>query len=172
MTATYKDLEPLGYPKYRIGDDGSIWSIHSGEWKELKQRHYISQRSSKPYCTVIITNAAGKKCCKMVHTLVLEAFVGPCPEGMECCHANDIGTDNNLTNLRWDTHKSNIEDAKRNNKIVHGESHPNSRLSEDDVNKIRMMIANGRWTTAEIAKVFLVSPMTIKHIASGRNWNG
>lgn len=166
----YKDLEPLGFPKYRVGDDGSLWSNHSGEWKELKQRHYIAKRNSKPYCTIILTDAEGKKCCRMVHHLVLEAFVGPCPPGMECCHENDIGTDNRLTNLRWDTHKSNIDDAKRNNKIVKGESHPNSRLSEEDVKKIRLMIDSGRWKISEIADIFLVSTMTIKHIANNKNW--
>src|ERR1700722_12370957 len=34
-----------------------------------------------------------------VHTLVLEAFVGPRPEGMECRHGNGDHTDNRLGNL-------------------------------------------------------------------------
>ncbi|XTP37104.1 NUMOD4 motif-containing HNH endonuclease [Mycobacterium sp. TJFP1] len=48
-----------------------------------------------------------------VHHLVLEAFVGPRPEGMECCHANDIPDDNRLENLRWDTPRANVEDRVR-----------------------------------------------------------
>lgn len=43
-----------------------------------------------------------------VHRLVLESFVGPCPPGMEACHANGNGFDNRLENLRWDTHENNM----------------------------------------------------------------
>ena len=48
---------------------------------------------------------------KLVHQLVLEAFVGPAPEGMECCHLNDDGFDNRLSNLRWDTRTANHIDC-------------------------------------------------------------
>lgn len=46
--------------------------------------------------------------------LVLLAFVGPCPPALECCHENDIPTDNRLVNLRWGTPSSNIGDQVRN----------------------------------------------------------
>lgn len=51
---------------------------------------------------------------RQVHSLVLEAFVGPCPAGMEACHWNDNPTDNRLSNLRWDTRSANILDCVRN----------------------------------------------------------
>lgn len=46
----------------------------------------------------------------LVHKLVLEAFVGPRPPGMEACHNNGDGCDNRLSNLRWDTHRANMAD--------------------------------------------------------------
>lgn len=49
-----------------------------------------------------------------VHTLVLEAFVGPRPDGMVCCHRNGVSTDNRLENLRWDTISANALDDVRN----------------------------------------------------------
>ena len=49
-----------------------------------------------------------------VHRLVLEAFVGPCPDGMEACHYNDIADDNRLSNLRWGTRSDNFYDRVRN----------------------------------------------------------
>jgi len=55
-----------------------------------------------------------------VHTLVLEAFVGARPTGMECCHNDGNGDNNALQNLRWDTHSSNEYDRAR-----HG-THTNS----------------------------------------------
>ena len=53
-----------------------------------------------------------------IHRLVLEAFVGPCPEGMECCHNDGNPANNRVENLRWDTHSSNILD-----KQGHGTDH-------------------------------------------------
>lgn len=49
----------------------------------------------------------------LVHRLVLEAFIGPCPSNMEACHANSDRTDNRLENLRWDTCSENQYDKGR-----------------------------------------------------------
>lgn len=49
-----------------------------------------------------------------VHRLVLMAFVGPCPDGMEALHANDVHADNRLENLRWGTRSENLHDMVRN----------------------------------------------------------
>ena len=51
---------------------------------------------------------------KYIHRLVLEAFVGPCPNGAEGCHWDDNPLNNNLENLRWDTRSANRQDAVRN----------------------------------------------------------
>lgn len=47
-----------------------------------------------------------------VHKLVLTAFVGPCPEGMECRHLNGIKTDCRLKNLEWGTQEENVQDNR------------------------------------------------------------
>lgn len=49
----------------------------------------------------------------LVHQLVLTAFVGPCPPGLECCHGDGDPTNNRLGNLRWDTRPSNMADRRR-----------------------------------------------------------
>ena len=49
-----------------------------------------------------------------VHRLVLEAYVGPCPKGLEGCHFDDNKTNNHLSNLEWDTPSTNAFDAVRN----------------------------------------------------------
>lgn len=53
-----------------------------------------------------------------VHRMVAEAFIGPPPDGTECCHGNGDGFDNRVENLRWDTHQSNVRDS-----LMHG-THP------------------------------------------------
>lgn len=55
---------------------------------------------------------------RYLHRLVLEAFVGPSPEGMEACHENGVRGDNRPENLRWDTRTENVKDA-----IKHGTHH-------------------------------------------------
>src|SRR6266545_5415488 len=54
---------------------------------------------------------------KYVHRLVLEAFVGPCPDGMEASHENGICRDNRLSNLMWRTHGAN-NDLRRSHGTV------------------------------------------------------
>lgn len=53
-----------------------------------------------------------------VSVLVLEAFVGPRPEGMFCCHNNGDCTDDRVDNLRWATPSENVLDM-----IHHGSHH-------------------------------------------------
>ena len=48
-----------------------------------------------------------------VHRLMMAAFVGPCPEGMEVCHNNGVASDNRLENLRYGTRSDNVQDTLR-----------------------------------------------------------
>lgn len=48
-----------------------------------------------------------------VHRIVLEAFVGACPPGMECLHGDDNPAHNMLSNLRWGTRSENLLDRYR-----------------------------------------------------------
>jgi hypothetical protein len=48
-----------------------------------------------------------------VHQVVLRAFVGPAPDGLEVCHNNGDPTDNRLENLRYDTRSANHLDKQR-----------------------------------------------------------
>lgn len=85
--------------------------IHKG--KILKQARH-------PAGYMYITLSGGGKLLSnaKVHHLVLEAFIGPRPPGMECCHANDMPADNQLENLRWDTPAANIADRVANGKNI------------------------------------------------------
>jgi hypothetical protein len=50
---------------------------------------------------------------RLVAHLVLEAFTGPRPAGLEACHNDDDPANDRASNLRWDTHPSNCEDRTR-----------------------------------------------------------
>lgn len=101
--------------QYRIGSDGSVWTSINKErkWVERKQ-----QRSTRGYMHVKVPlGEAGSSRMVSTHRLVLEAFVGPCPQGCVCAHRNGKKTDNRLSNLRWATPAENEAD-----KIMHGTS--------------------------------------------------
>ncbi len=51
----------------------------------------------------------------LLHRIVLEAFVGPCPEGLECRHLDRDKHNNRLTNICWGTPQENAAD-----RILHG----------------------------------------------------
>jgi len=48
-----------------------------------------------------------------VHRLVLTAFVGPCPLGMEALHRDGDPANGSLANLHWGTHAENVSDIIR-----------------------------------------------------------
>lgn len=57
------------------------------------------------------------------YRLVLEAFVGPCPVGMEALHWDDDVNNNTLGNLRWGTRTDNMRDMSRNDRGNAGVTH-------------------------------------------------
>ncbi len=79
---------------------------------------------------------------RYVHQLVLEAFVGPCPSGLECRHLDGNPDNNQLENLRWGTRLENMADKK-----LHGTERPpaprygldnfTAKFSDDDIRCIR-----------------------------------
>src|SRR4051794_38431819 len=98
-------------PGYCVGDDGSVWScvkwsrkglIKYGEWRQLKPHP-----QSRGHCTVEL----GRDNIRFIHRLVLEAFVGPCPDGLECRHLDGDPGNNLLSNLKWGTRLENFQDS-------------------------------------------------------------
>jgi hypothetical protein len=110
-----------------------------------------------------------------VHRLVLMAFIGRCPDGMECMHLDDNPSNNNLENLRWGTHMENqrmIHDHGRANPPdFRGGKSPLSKLTQDQVYRIRFLkgkVEYGYWT--KLAKAIDISHSTIKNVLSGKTW--
>lgn len=105
-----------------------------------------------------------------VHRLVLEAFVGPAPEGMEGCHNDGNWKNNHLENLRWGTHKSNHEDRIQHGTNNFGENNGAVKLEKEDVLKIREFWESKRYFQRELAEMFGVSQGQIMRIVTRKNW--
>ena len=106
-----------------------------------------------------------------VHRLVLEAFVGPCPAGMECNHKKGIKTDNHLESIEYITRSGNHKHAfKTGLKNHQGENHPYSKLTEFDIIDIRKMSNNGM-LQHEIAKIKNITKSNVGYIVNYKTWN-
>ena len=91
-----------------------------------------------------------------IHQLVMLAFCGEPPMGMEVCHNNCNGSDNHLENLRYDTRTENMIDAYKNGK-------GKSVLSLDDIDAIRFGLACGI-SFRELGQMYGVCHQTISKI--------
>lgn len=107
-----------------------------------------------------------------VHLLVLVAFAGARPEGMEACHNNGDASDARLGNLRWDTAKANQGDRKKHGTYYAGDNHPWSKLSKRDVAFIKSHYIPRSRTYGQhaLARRFGVHQATVYNILHGNTW--
>jgi hypothetical protein len=128
----WRDIE--GWPSYQVSDHGRIralakvvprfnprWNCESTIHRKprllkLNKHHALDRKGRKrPSPPALMVRLQIQNIGKTfyVHRLVLQAFIGPCPEGYEACHEDGDPFNNRLSNLRWDTHVENIKDSIR-----------------------------------------------------------
>lgn len=164
-TVEYREIK--GFPGYRVGNDGSVWSCRRKGTVGSSWRKLVPVPGKHGHRSVVL---CPERVSMYVHRLVLEAFVGPCPPGMECCHFPDRNPANNkLSNLRWDTHKNNMADAISHGTNNDGEKSNFSKLSLENVLQIESCAKAGE-DLPVLASKFLVSVRTIRRIIQVRTW--
>lgn len=179
-TVAYRDIP--GFPGYRVGDDGSVWSartigprgvghgrggvpIIGNVWRPLtvkKLNNYCGHRYVSLRCE-------GKSYNRLVHRLVLEAFVGPCPEGKEGTHDDGDPSNNRLGNLAWKTPKENAADRKRHGTQARGERMGMAVLTDAQAAAIMKRLDAGE-VQRPMAAEFGVSVQTINNLARGKTF--
>jgi hypothetical protein len=158
---TFQSLDR--YPGYRFGNDGRIWS----QWQQVQRspggpltyaigdtwRELKPQTNGRGYHLVFL---AGRKTSSKVHHLILEAFIGPRPNGMQCRHLDGNRSNNRLDNLAWGTPRENIHDSFR---------HGTRRLVATAENKelIRRELAKGA-TPASLARQLNASHSCLSYL--------
>ncbi|MGP9622564.1 NUMOD4 motif-containing HNH endonuclease [Corynebacterium sp. AOP34-AQ2-28] len=102
---------------YEVSDQGRVRSLSRVVSTRKGDRRYrgktLAPKSNRHGYPLVVLADGGVLRSKRVHRLVLEAFVGPCPEGMEACHNNGDRGDPRLANLRWDSASENQRDRRR-----------------------------------------------------------
>ena len=121
-----------------------------------------------------------------LHQLVLTAFIGPRPEGMEVRHLNGDPGDNQLVNLAYGTRKENANDArlhgtlKARNELVSKakkgistvwcERHGMARLTADQVRQMKKDFESGM-TSAEAGRKYGISQAHACKIKLNQAWS-
>jgi hypothetical protein len=171
----YRDVE--GFPGYKIGSDGSVWSCRTHtvvngrsvpatgkQWKKLKP----FPTTKRGYLAVTLMKDAKRFSCKVYH-LVLKAFVGPAPDGQWACHNDGDTSNNRLENLRWDTVANNHSDKRVHGTLLQGEQIHNAKITTETAKKIKRLLKNGE-RPCDIARRVNVSQAIVLKIKSGTHW--
>jgi hypothetical protein len=160
-----------GFPGYRVSRDGEVQSrwLRAGRHSRLTDAWLPLKPIRRVWGHLKVNlSRGGRKYQRLVHRLVLAAFVGPCPEGLVCCHGDGDPANNRVENLRWDTPQANADDTLRHGRRAVG-SRCNSKLTEEDVLAIRRLRAEGL-PLGDLAGRFGVRKQNIQAIVYGRSW--
>ena len=160
---------------YEVSNSGDIRSVermvnHPKGGMALKKGKLLSACPNKDgYLRVPLWRDCKSKY-KYVSRLVLEAFVGPRPANMESCHGDNDRANNFLSNLRWDTHVSNIADKNRHGTYQRGERGNGAKLTDVTALDIKLRAIAGE-SGVSLAAEFGVTPTTITRVKLGQTWS-
>lgn len=165
---------------YRFGCDGSCWSrrknglgngggsksVFADSWTQLRGR--INDDGYRQ----VALKSADWPCHHpfVLHRLILEAFKGPCPPGMQCCHKPGVPKSScRLEDVRWDTPKNNQADRITDGTNRSGERHAMAKLTWEKVDEIRGLHRQ-KMMLKSIAERYGVNITTIFKICHGKTW--
>ena len=163
MNEEWRKIEGFGgYDVSAAGHVQSYWKFVGApkRWAivDSPQRLLVGiGRGSYGHLWVVLCDGNGERSQRAIHQLVLEAFVGPCPSGLQVCHYDGDATNNHLSNLRYDTPAANTADGKR----------YEAWMSRSDVVDIRQRFAKME-AVESIAADYGVGTQHIRTICSGK----
>lgn len=159
---------------YEVSDQGRIRRLIPAGGK--KTGSFVKGRPTpRGYWRVVLSHE-GRKRQAFMHRFVMEAFVGPCPEGYTINHKNGAQGDNRLENLEYLIHGDNVRHAwrvlgcKRNGELSRGEKNGCAILTEEQVKEIKRLIIEREIPLQHIADRFGVNRAAINHIRHNETW--
>ena len=180
-----------GFEFYQISSEGRVWSLprtiartgDRGNTACLKGKYLKIHKTHAGYLYTVLSKD-GKRKAVPIHRLVLLAFIGPCPEGMQARHFPDNSkTNNRPENLSWATPKQNSADREFHGTLSKGEKHSRitkkfalrgtqlarSRFNDDQIREMRKLREQG-WTLRRIAKKFDYDHANVLRIVRREMW--
>ena len=170
MSETWKAID--GWP-YEVSDLGRVRRTERGggrgSWpagRPLRPRpHNKGYLHLTLYC-----GAAQRQREVLLHVLVAEHFLGPCPDGYEVNHKDGVKPNCRADNLEYQTRGENNEHARMNGLNRNFcETHCFAKLTNADVIEIRRRRSSGE-RIKPLAVEFGVSQARISEIANFKAW--
>ena len=168
---TVKGFEGL----YDVSDSGEVRTYR----KQVKGRQVVcevaqkllSKCNDKNNYLQVCLRKDGRSLTKKIHRLVLETYVGLCPEGMECRHLDGNPKNNNLYNLSWGTHKENAQDMIAHGKSTRGEKNPMAILDGLVIRRIRYLAKTTSMPHQQIADILGLKRRNVTKIINRKRWS-
>lgn len=140
--------------RYAVDTDGNVYGVRGQPLKLMS-----------PHDGYLYVHVGAKHRMQLVHRLVARAFI-PNPEDKpQVAHWDGNKSNNRVENLRWATRLENHDDRWRHNAW-------GTKLSKEDVEEIRALLAAGELRQYEIAAIYGVTPPLISRIFLGKSWKG
>lgn len=161
---------------YQVSNLGRVKSLerkikHMSGFRTKKESIMIQTLTRFGYYRIKLIDGENRSM-KLVHRIVLDAFLNNKNVFLEINHKNGIKTDNNLDNLEWVTRSENMKHAFKNglnkSRDMKGENGANSKLKNKDVLKIRELLM--KLKPKEIASIYGVSFSCVSKIKLGKRW--
>jgi hypothetical protein len=177
-TEEWKDIQ--GYEKkYKVSSFGRVMSCAkiwiSGKNGRIKKYHpdLILRQSKNKYgyhYINLLTHGKNKK--KTIHTLVAIHFIDNYFNKPFVNHTKGVKSNNIYLNLEWCTQSENEKHAYKSGlkRKKQGELNGCSKLTENEVINIRKEFSTGKYTHAELGKIYNTSRENIGDIVRGQRW--
>ena len=164
----------IGFPNYIVSNIGNVKRIGVTPVRKISKERLLKHHvMSQGYHMVnLFKNGNNHTCWRMVHRLVLEAFLRVRPQGKQCNHIDGNKSNNAIENLEWVTPSENIKHSYSNlgRKAPMGEQSGKAKLTMRNIVAIRMLYKLQTITQLEISKQFNISRACVGSITTRRTW--
>lgn len=155
-----------GFPCHRAGSDGYVYRLIKKPSSPNYPMKRVDHQGPHGYRRVALKRGF----VFATHIVIATAFHGPKPSpAHEVRHLNGDRTDNRPENIAWGTRTENVRDMVRHGTCCRGEKSGAAKLSEAEVDAIRVLRQQGA-TYAAIAERYGVSQSNIACIVRGKSW--
>jgi hypothetical protein len=154
---------------YEVSDLGRVKRVAVHRTTRWPVGRITTGTAHRQGCRASVLTHAGRSQTAFVHRLVMAAFVGPCPPGLQVNHKNGVKADNRLANLEYVTASENSRHAARTGltRFAVGAGHSGLLWADAEVARWRRRYAAGE-TGAAIAASVGAAPSTVYGAVSGR----
>lgn len=163
------------FPGYLICSDGSVWSC----WKRTQRRAVATSTPLQRLSPGINTGGypfvrlkyrgTTFQVIRRVPRLVLEAFVGACPDGQQAMHRDGNKSNNAIANLSWGTPKENADDRNAHGTTARGIKIGTAKIDESQAVQILELRRECR-SLQSIADQFGISKRQVGRIVHRESW--